>query len=345
MNSDYIRKDIQDELSCKIYDARMQYYKTGNEKEYTDFINSLPERVKWSEELFTKKRKEYALFGGGEEGKMLLRFIAFYFGEAPQCIYDNNRELWGSKINGILVAEPSKISERDELIVIATTTHQGEILEQLRSMKIEEERILTLDADKLYQWQRRQYFDLFEPLEDEVFVDGGAYDLESSISFVQWTKGKYDKIYAFEATEKYAEVSRQRMIQENLKGEVIEKGLWSTTSTLSFCDTLGQGSYVVEGDCAKANSKIAVVSIDDFFKGKRVSFIKMDIEGSELAALKGGKSTIIKYMPRLAISIYHKPEDIVEIPRYIKSIVPEYKFYLRTYGVGVRDDTVLYAYV
>ena len=73
-----------------------------------------------------------------------------------------------------------------------------------------------------------------------------------------------------------------------------------------------------------------------------VTFIKMDIEGAELEALKGSSKIIKKYMPKLAISLYHKKDDILEIPLYIKELVPEYKLYIRHYSnAGV--ETVLYA--
>ena len=73
-----------------------------------------------------------------------------------------------------------------------------------------------------------------------------------------------------------------------------------------------------------------------------MTFIKMDIEGAELEALKGSREIIQRYRPRLAISAYHKKEDLVELPLYIKELVPEYKLYIRHYSnAGV--ETVLYA--
>lgn len=68
----------------------------------------------------------------------------------------------------------------------------------------------------------------------------------------------------------------------------------------------------------------------------------MDIEGSELKALEGAKATIMKNHPRLAICIYHKPMDVIEIPFYIQKLVPEYKFYIRHYASNMWE-TVLYA--
>lgn len=68
----------------------------------------------------------------------------------------------------------------------------------------------------------------------------------------------------------------------------------------------------------------------------------MDIEGAELNALKGAKKTIKDWKPRLAICVYHKPQDIFEIPEYINSIRDDYLFYMRRYEETF-CETVLYA--
>jgi hypothetical protein len=87
-----------------------------------------------------------------------------------------------------------------------------------------------------------------------------------------------------------------------------------------------------------------VTTIDELLKGGPATFIKMDIEGAELVALKGAKQTIKKYKPKLAVCVYHKPLDIVEIPLYLKKLVPEYKLFLRHYS-DFGFDTIRYAVV
>ncbi len=83
-------------------------------------------------------------------------------------------------------------------------------------------------------------------------------------------------------------------------------------------------------------------SIDNVCWEDKVTFIKLDIEGSELEALRGAEKIIRRDKPRLAISIYHKPQDYFEIPLYIRGLVPEYKLYIRHHKFN-KNDTVLYA--
>ena len=67
----------------------------------------------------------------------------------------------------------------------------------------------------------------------------------------------------------------------------------------------------------------------------------MDIEGFEVPALRGGEQTLIKNRPVLAISAYHKRDDVFSIYRYVTSIVPDYKFYFRCHRPNT-TDAVLY---
>ena len=87
------------------------------------------------------------------------------------------------------------------------------------------------------------------------------------------------------------------------------------------------------------------VSIDDFVKKnkiEKIDFIKLDIEGCEVAALEGARETIKTFKPKLAIAAYHKYDDYYEIPKFINGLDLGYKFYFASYTPG-GTDTVIYA--
>jgi FkbM family methyltransferase len=73
---------------------------------------------------------------------------------------------------------------------------------------------------------------------------------------------------------------------------------------------------------------VPTITLDYFVKQlkiKRVDFIKMDIEGAERLAISGGRAVLAKFKPKLAISGYHRIDDVFHLIRLIKKINPEYK--------------------
>ena len=183
-----------------------------------------------------------------------------------------------------------------------------------------------------------QYFDVFSPVENEVVVDAGAYDGGTALQFLEWGGDKVKHVYSFEFDPVNAEKCRENLRPYSDKVTVISKGTWDKDETMRVKAAGGTGSSVnSEGD-----TEVHLASIDSVVKDEPVTFIKMDVEGAELKSLMGAKNTIVNNRPRLAICVYHKPEDLYEIPGYILSLVPEYKFCLRHYSS--RDwETVLYA--
>ena len=123
------------------------------------------------------------------------------------------------------------------------------------------------------------------------------------------------------------------------KVTLIEKGAWSKKGEIGFS---GNGMIMGHVD-SNATESIKVDTIDNVLHGERVTFIKMDIEGSELEALRGAEESIRKYKPRLAICIYHKPEDIWTLPLELLKFNPEYQFLIRPYW-STDCETVLYAF-
>ncbi|WP_350333413.1 FkbM family methyltransferase [Coralliovum pocilloporae] len=93
-------------------------------------------------------------------------------------------------------------------------------------------------------------------------------------------------------------------------------------------------------DCTPVHT----LSIDGYMEQsgqERLDFIKMDIEGAELPALKGGIKTIRKCMPKLGISIYHE-DDWLRVPLWFKSQNLDYKYFVGHHSAQGRE-MVLYA--
>ncbi len=190
-----------------------------------------------------------------------------------------------------------------------------------------------------------QYFDknIIKFSDEEVYLDVGAYTGDSIRKFLNVVKGKFKKIIAFEPDKKNFKILKDYVNKQKIKGiKLLKIGAWNKKDILSFTEEL-LGSSGIKGRklCGK-QVKIKVNSIDNILKDKEVTFIKMDVEGSEHNAILGAKKTIKKNKPKLAISVYHKRQDLYDIILLLKSLVPEYKFYLRHYS-DTNADTILYA--
>ncbi len=176
----------------------------------------------------------------------------------------------------------------------------------------------------------------------ETFVDVGAYVGDSIQEFIDATSDCYKKIIAFEPDPYNYEKAKGTILDKRI--EWYQKGIGEKNETKYFQNETGElneAAHVVTGEDG-ATSKIEIVSLDDFIK-EEVTYIKMDIEGMELSAIKGASNLISRQKPKLAISIYHRTEDIVEIPRLILQLNPEYNLHLRHFWESNGSDTVLFA--
>ncbi len=191
-----------------------------------------------------------------------------------------------------------------------------------------------------------QYFDpeAIKLSANEEFLDIGAYTGDTIDEFIRHTDGRYGRIVAMEPDSVNFEKLRNYVSKKGLKSvQVLKKGAWHESAKLSFADEMTGSSGVSEYDLSAGNMiSIEVDSVDNILKGGRVTFIKMDIEGSERRAIEGAKETITRWQPKIAASIYHRREDMYDILLLLKSYVPGYRFYVRNYS-DTNADTVLYA--
>ncbi len=173
----------------------------------------------------------------------------------------------------------------------------------------------------------------------EVYVDCGMYDGDTIVEFMGRCPD-YARIIGFEPDKENIEKFRNRGLPAE-RMDIYPAGVWSAETVLRFSAEGTTASKVSES----GKISLPVKSIDSLGLEENVTLIKMDIEGSEMEALKGARETIQRDMPKLAICVYHKKEDLISIPQYIRSLESKgchYYFYLRHHSL-YEHETVLYA--
>lgn len=210
---------------------------------------------------------------------------------------------------------------------------------------------ITKDEKYLKMMQRNvddnhfQYFDkeIYLKSPNEVFLDIGAYTGDTFEALDKIYDGSYEMYYGFEADD---------MIYEKLK-ETVEKSLsamktrlfnyaaWSDDTILYFEANAGSSRMEEKND--KTKRAVKAIRVDSILKDKKISFIKVDIEGAEANALRGMISIIRKNRPVLAICVYHLRDDFYNLTDLIEELLPgEYKYYFRQYRY-TPTETVCYA--
>lgn len=329
--------NLGDELSQILFLDRLLYSVTEEYKYIYRLIeDSMPELDDVIKNL--DDNREIIVYGAGINCDTALYFLRKH-GKKIAYICDRNTALQGTVYQGILIisVEELLMKHQDANILISTTRY----LDEVRNFLIEhfsKEQIISLANEKVMKKIKMQYFDDCISLNDgEIFVDGGCYDFETSK--ILMTQCKPQIVYAFEP-----EAANYSSIKETIKSysqcevQLINRGLWDKSDVLHF---------VANKDCSQiaacGDEIVEVVALDEVISGN-VTFIKMDIEGAEMNALKGAQQIIKKYKPKLAICIYHKQEDVIDILEYIKAMVPEYKLYIRHHSINF-SETVVYAVV
>ena len=185
--------------------------------------------------------------------------------------------------------------------------------------------------------------DFYPISSDEVLFDCGAFTGDTIEDFVTFTNQKYKKIVAFEPDEKNVKRLNAFVNNKIENVVVIQKATGDKNGKVSFLNNGNMFSKTVDVKDSSDELSVDIVRLDNYID-YHPTLIKMDIEGAELDSLIGATQIIKTQKPKLAICIYHMPFDFYEIPKFLKSLVPEYKFKVRQHEPGF-CETVLYAYL
>lgn len=182
----------------------------------------------------------------------------------------------------------------------------------------------------------------------DVAIDADACWGETTVYFAHEV-GPRGRVLSFEFIPTNLAVLRRNLeINPALASriDVLENPVWSSSGRALYYVDWGPGSRV-SPDPARypGAARCSTVSIDEAAATRqvaRVDFIKMDIEGAELEALKGAERSLRAHRPKLAISLYHQLSDFVTIPRYLESLNLGYSYYLDHHTIYL-NETVLFA--
>lgn len=184
--------------------------------------------------------------------------------------------------------------------------------------------------------------DIVTLTDHEVFVDCGAFTGDTVKTFVKKCNGRYSRIVCLEPDASNAKKLLRRTKKYD-KVALVRAGAWKENGVLSFNGGMGYVSKIADAHTEGRLVALEVVAIDEIEACQGVTYLKMDIEGAEMDALLGAEETIRTFSPKLAISIYHSPEDMLDIPEYLHANFPGYRFHVRHHAHDEAAETVLYA--
>ena len=182
------------------------------------------------------------------------------------------------------------------------------------------------------------YKKIIKPNLNEIYVDLGAYNGDTIKEILEFTHGKYVSIYALEPDKKNFK-KLAKFVDGMPHVYAYNSAAWCIDTELPFSAKAGRQSAI----SANSDNMVGALSVDSILAKKPATIIKMDVEGFEREAIWGAALTIAHYAPKMMVSLYHRNEDIFEIPLLIKKLNPSYKLFIRHQLYIPAWETNLYA--
>jgi FkbM family methyltransferase len=203
--------------------------------------------------------------------------------------------------------------------------------------------VLNTFVLKQYHYHKSNVSIKVEP--GDVVIDAGGCWGDTALYFAHMA-GRTGHVFSFEfSADNLAIFQTNLELNSTLKGNitVVPQAVWNRSGEKVSCQGEGPSSSLAASE--NSSSQVKTKAIDDLVREEglqKVDFIKMDIEGAELNALRGAEQTIKAFRPKLAISIYHRQDDLITIPEFIKRLNMRYAFFLDHFTIH-NEETVLFA--
>ncbi len=178
--------------------------------------------------------------------------------------------------------------------------------------------------------------DIFLTRDDEIFVDCGAFDGDTISRFLHHRNGQFQRIVAFEPDPKNFKKLEHYVTglpdHQAKRIDLYRQAVGARREIVHF-DAMGnEASFVGSG-----SMEVESVSLDEVCQGMAATYLKMDTEGSEPAALRGARRILEQDAPALAICSYHRQDHLWRVPELIRAASNRYCFFLRPQLLDVWD--------
>jgi len=170
---------------------------------------------------------------------------------------------------------------------------------------------------------------------NEVFVDGGAHFGGVSLEFMKQTKGTFKTIFAIEPDPKNREMF-EITIGHNDKVKMYSCALAEHQGIANFHGGLGYASQLA----TTGHQYVITYPLDAL--NLKPTFVKLHLEGGELAALKGARHTLLAHRPILATTVYHNADGLWKTAMYLMEHLADYRFLFRAHN-WCATGAVIYA--
>jgi len=267
-------------------------------------------------------------------------------------------------IDKVLAGLPATVMSVDAFVVHQRGRVEVDRLESL--FKDDQQSLRTLravlvsmlegDTDPLASFaDNRPFFDRFGFFNraGEIFVDAGAYVGDSVERFLWSVNGVFKHIHAFEPGFVQYQAMRRRVDRliaewalDPKKISLINKGVSDSSRSVALKGGVNLTQTRIEkiesgAESDESSDIVSTISLDEYFAGDPFTFLKVDIEGNESAMLDGAIMSIQKWRPRIALSIYHYPTDIFDLPQKCSALNSDYRFFISHHSSQLME-TVLY---
>lgn len=197
----------------------------------------------------------------------------------------------------------------------------------------------TGQFEKIIATSRRDVSFLTDILSPTVtYVDAGAFDGDTTEDFVAMTNGSFGHLHLVEPDARNISRAKQRLAALSVSNRITyhQEAISDVRGLMGF-NALGSVGSSLDSN---AEEKVRTSLLSDFDSDGQL-YIKLDIEGAEIPAIRASIDFIASRLPILAISVYHRPNDLLDAMALLEGI-SDYRFYLRCHG-DAGEDLMLYA--